>query len=65
MKIITSNQEKRGDPRIKTASSSEVEALRRFADDWAHRIRTSSSKFHRTASSHARDVSSLSPQSHY
>ena len=38
VKIISSNQLKSGDLSIKTASSSEVEALRQFADDWAHRI---------------------------
>jgi hypothetical protein len=38
VKIVSSNQLKSGDLSIKTASSSEVEALRQFADDWAHRI---------------------------
>ena len=38
VKIVSSNQLKSGDPSIKTTSSSEVEALRQFADDWAHRV---------------------------
>lgn len=38
VKIVSSNQLKSGDLSIKAASSSEVEALRQFADDWAHRI---------------------------
>lgn len=38
VKIVSSNQLKSGDLSIKTASSSEVEALRQFADDWADRI---------------------------
>ncbi|RYO66175.1 hypothetical protein AA0116_g2958 [Alternaria tenuissima] len=38
VKIVSSNQLKSGDLSIKTASSREVEALRQFADDWAHRI---------------------------
>jgi hypothetical protein len=38
VKIVSSNQLKSGDLSIKTASSSDVEALRQFADDWAHRI---------------------------
>jgi hypothetical protein len=38
VKIISSNQLKRGDLSIKTASSSEVKALRQFMDDWARRI---------------------------
>jgi hypothetical protein len=38
VKIVLSNQLKSGDLSIKTASSSKVEALRQFADDWAHLI---------------------------
>jgi len=38
VKIVSSNQLKSGDLSIKTASSNEVEALKQFADDWAHRI---------------------------
>jgi hypothetical protein len=38
VKIVSSNQLKSGDLSIKTASSNESEALRQFADDWAHRI---------------------------
>ena len=38
VKIVSSNQLKSGDLSIKTATSSEVEALRQFADDWAYRI---------------------------
>jgi hypothetical protein len=38
VKIVSSNQLRSGDLSIKTAGSSEVEALRQFADDWAHRI---------------------------
>ena len=38
VKIVSSNQLKSGDLSIKTASSSEVETLRQFADDWAHCI---------------------------
>jgi predicted RNase H-like HicB family nuclease len=38
VKIVSSNQLKRGDLSIKTASSSEVKALRQFMDDWARRI---------------------------
>lgn len=38
VKIVSSNQLKSGDLSIKTANSSEVEALRQFADDWADRI---------------------------
>jgi hypothetical protein len=38
VKIVLSNQLKSGDLSIKTASSSEVKALRQFADDWAHRF---------------------------
>ncbi|KAI0616017.1 hypothetical protein TUN199_12006, partial [Pyrenophora tritici-repentis] len=37
VKIVSSNQLKSGDLSIKTASSSEVETLRQFADDWSHR----------------------------
>ncbi|KAF2623202.1 hypothetical protein BU25DRAFT_478355, partial [Macroventuria anomochaeta] len=35
---VLSNQLKSGDLSIKTATSSEVEALKQFADDWVHRI---------------------------
>jgi hypothetical protein len=38
VKIVSSNQLKSGDLSIKTASSSEFEALRQFTDNWAHRI---------------------------
>ena len=38
VKIVSSNQLKSGDLSIKTATSSKVEALRQFADDWAHPI---------------------------
>jgi predicted RNase H-like HicB family nuclease len=38
VKIVSTNQLKSGDLSIKTASSNEVEALRQYADDWAHRI---------------------------
>jgi hypothetical protein len=40
VKIVSSNQLKSGDLSTKTAASSEVEALRQFADDWAHRVGT-------------------------
>ncbi|OAL42831.1 hypothetical protein IQ07DRAFT_525488 [Pyrenochaeta sp. DS3sAY3a] len=40
VKIVSANQLKSGDLSIKTAASNEVEALRQFADDWAHRIGT-------------------------
>jgi hypothetical protein len=38
IKILSSNQLKSGDLSIKTATSSEVEALKQFADDWVQRI---------------------------
>tara|TARA_R110002003_G_scaffold2091_1_gene24019 strand:- start:2437 stop:2793 length:357 start_codon:yes stop_codon:yes gene_type:complete len=38
IKIVSSNQLKSGDLSVKTTSSGGVEALRQFADDWAHRI---------------------------
>jgi hypothetical protein len=38
VKIVSSNQLKSGDLSVKTASNSGVDALRQFADDWAHRI---------------------------
>ena len=38
IKILSSNQLKSGDLSIKTATSSEVEALKQFAEDWVHRI---------------------------
>ncbi|KAH7111337.1 hypothetical protein B0J11DRAFT_498685 [Dendryphion nanum] len=38
IKIVSSNQLKSGDLSIRTANNSETEALRQFADDWAHRI---------------------------
>ncbi|KAH5526230.1 hypothetical protein HBI27_244740 [Parastagonospora nodorum] len=38
--IVSANQLKSRDLSIKTAASNEVEALRQFADDWAHRIGT-------------------------
>ena len=38
IKILSSNQLKSGDLSIKTTTSSEVEALKQFADDWVHRI---------------------------
>ncbi|KAH4179858.1 hypothetical protein HBH42_249710 [Parastagonospora nodorum] len=40
VKIVSANQLKSGDLSIKTAASNEVEALRQFADDWAHQIGT-------------------------
>lgn len=36
--IVSSNQLKSGDLSVKAATSTEVEALRQFADDWAARI---------------------------
>jgi hypothetical protein len=38
VKIVSSNQLKSGDLSVKAATSTEVEALRQFADDWALRI---------------------------
>lgn len=38
VKIVSSNQLKSGDLSVKAAASTEVEALRQFADDWAARI---------------------------
>ncbi|KAF2844085.1 hypothetical protein T440DRAFT_52720 [Plenodomus tracheiphilus IPT5] len=38
VRTVPSNQLKSKDLSIKTASSGEVEPLRQFADDWAHRI---------------------------
>jgi hypothetical protein len=38
VKIVSPNQLKSRDLSTKTASINEVEALRQFADDWAHRI---------------------------
>ncbi|KAF5844146.1 hypothetical protein GGP41_008908 [Bipolaris sorokiniana] len=38
VKIVSSNQLKSGDLSVKAATSTEVEALRQFADDWAARI---------------------------
>jgi hypothetical protein len=38
VKIVSSNQLKSGDLSVKAATSTEVEALRQFADDWAMRI---------------------------
>ena len=38
VRVVSSNQLKSGDLSIKTTSSMEVEALRQFADVWAHRI---------------------------
>jgi hypothetical protein len=38
VKILSSNQLKSGDLSVKAATSTEVEALRQFADDWAQRI---------------------------
>jgi hypothetical protein len=40
VKIVSANQLKSGDLSIKTAVSSEAEALRQFAEDWTHRIGT-------------------------
>ncbi|KAF2178462.1 hypothetical protein K469DRAFT_599485, partial [Zopfia rhizophila CBS 207.26] len=40
VKTVSSNQLKSGDLSVKTATSTEAEALRQFADDWAHRIGT-------------------------
>jgi hypothetical protein len=39
-KIVSANQLKSGDLSIKTVTSSEAEALRQSADDWAYRIGT-------------------------
>ena len=38
VKIVSSNQLKSGDLSVKTTTSSEVEALKQFTDDWVHRI---------------------------
>jgi hypothetical protein len=38
VKIVSSNQLKSGDLSVKAATSTEVEALRQFADDWVHRV---------------------------
>lgn len=38
IKVMSSNQLKSGDLSIKTATNSDTEALRQFADDWTHRI---------------------------
>jgi hypothetical protein len=38
IKVLFSNQLKSGDISIKTTTSSEVEALKQFADDFVHRI---------------------------
>ena len=43
VKIVSSNQLKSGDLSVKAATSTEVEALRQFADDWALRIGNGSS----------------------
>jgi hypothetical protein len=38
IKVLSSNQLKSGDLSIRTATSSEVEAIKQFADNWIHRI---------------------------
>ena len=38
IRILSSNQLKSADLSIKTATSSEVEVLKQFANDWVHRI---------------------------
>lgn len=38
VKIVSSNQLKSGDLSVKAATSTEIEALRQFADGWAVRI---------------------------
>ena len=38
MKIMSSNQLKSGDLSLRTATASETQALRQFADDWATRV---------------------------
>jgi hypothetical protein len=43
VKIVSANQLKSGDLSIKTAASSDVEALRQFTEDWTHRIGTGAS----------------------
>ena len=38
IKVLSSNQLKSGDLSIKTATSTDTEALKQFADDWVHRV---------------------------
>ncbi|KAH8633304.1 hypothetical protein IG631_11938 [Alternaria alternata] len=38
IKVLSSNQLKSGDLSIKTATSTDIEALKQFADDWVHRV---------------------------
>jgi ribosomal protein L20 len=38
MKIMSSNQLKSGDLSLRTATTSEIKALRQFADDWVCRV---------------------------
>lgn len=38
MKIVSSNQLKSGDLSLRTATASETQALRQFADDWVSRV---------------------------
>ncbi|KAJ3560527.1 hypothetical protein NPX13_g9270 [Xylaria arbuscula] len=43
IKVVSSNQLKSGDISIKTATTKEMETLRQFTEDWAHRIGNSAS----------------------